>query len=147
MVIILKDKLRDIKEYAKTIFNRFKEDISKKENHKKYISIFAFIILLNILFINIFASNAYYEDTSFSLINAEVGNPNIENKDYVLLIYLEKTKGSSNYYLTNNIPSTGYTYSGYDCENGSQLEYNTSTKTTSVTISQKEICSIYFNLS
>lgn len=130
---------------------KLKENILKEENRKKYLTITGILIIFNFLILNLYISYSYYHgEQSFSLINTKVGDMYLEEYDYVLLVYLENTDTSGNgngkYHLSNNIPSIGYTYSGYKCQNNSSLIYDDSTKTTSVTTDQKELCSVYFDI-
>ena len=139
--------------YKKLIinFNLLKERLFRKENRKKYLTTTGILIILNLLLINIYISfGYYYEEASLSLIRATVGNMYLDKYDYVLLVYLENIdingNGNGKYRLSEEIPSLGYNYSGYKCKNNSVLLYDETTKMTSVTVEQKEVCSIYFDV-
>lgn len=132
-------------------YNSVKRNILRKENRKKYLTTTGILIIGNLLLINIYISFGYYfEEASLSLIKATVGNMYLEEYDYVLLVYLENTdstgNGNGKYHLSDSIPTLGYNYSGYKCQNNSTLVYDEETKTTSVTMEQKEICSVYFDV-
>lgn len=139
------------KSIIKEALNRIKESFQTRDNQKKYILILVILIIINILIINIFFSFAYYEDKAeFPILQVTVGDIYSTKFDYTLLVYIEEVNidgiGSGNYRLTDSIPINGYTYSGYKCRNNSVLTYDDVLKTTSVTIKEKETCSIYFNL-
>jgi len=148
---ILKRKTK--KSYKKLLYyyKKIKENFLKKENRKKYLTTTGILIIINLLLINIYISfGYYYENASLSLIKATVGNMYLEEYDYVLLVYLENMdstgNGNGKYRLGDEIPTLGYNYSGYKCQNNSTLIYDEETKTTSVTIEQKEVCSVYFDV-
>lgn len=136
---------------TKLYYNNLKKNLLKKENRKKYLTITGILIIINLLIINLFVSFAYYyESDSLSIIRSVVGNMYINEYDYVLLVYLEDTDnngdGNGKYHLTDNIPVLGYNYSGYKCVNNSTLIYDEETKETSVTLDQKDVCSVYFDV-
>lgn len=147
----IKEKYNFLKDNYKEIWLRFKENFKNKEFRKKYIVI-GLVLILNVLLINIFFTFAYYEKKdAIPILQATVGDFELNKSDYSLLVYIEDATatgiGSGTYHLTYAIPSYGYTYSGYSCKNNSTLLYDEVTKETTVTITQKESCSIYFNLS
>lgn len=145
---------RKIKKFIKKsnlLLARLKTNLLMPENRKKYLTITGILILINALLLGWYASFGYYhKNTEFSLINARVGNLYLEEYDYVLLVFIEDTdetgEGSGEYHLGDNIPTIGYAYSGYKCENNSILVYDDVTKMTSVTTTQKEVCSVYFDV-
>lgn len=149
---VIKHKLRKFIKKFKKYFGIFKKNLLSHENRKKYLALMGILIIVNLLIlINFYTSSAYYYvENSFSLIRASVGNVYLRDYDYTLLVYLEesddKGNGKGKYYLTDDIPSVGYSYSGYSCVNNSILIYDANTKTTSVTTDQKDVCSIYFNI-
>ena len=144
---IAKEYVEDAKEYLQKFKDKIVLDLKDPKKRKRYI-IGASLAALLILVGNLFTSLAYYNDSIIiPLVQAKVGNLYEKDYDYVLLVYLADAKGDSpTYHLSNNIPSLGYTYSGYKCEHGSTLEYNDEIKMTSVTIKGKEVCSIYFDM-
>ena len=77
-----------------------------------------------------------------------VGDYTISDYDYVLNIYLEDVNayGEKSYYITDEIPTSGYVYDGYTCENDSAFSYDSENKTTIATLNKKDICKIYFKL-
>ena len=105
------------------------------------------ILLLLLIFIDIYLliryySNAYYINSlNTYLVRSKVGI----NYDYILYIYLEDESG--NYSLTPTVPLEGYVYNRYDCKNNSEIIFNEEEKDILVSLSNKDICSIYFNLS
>ena len=146
----IKEKYNYLKDNYKVIWSRFKESLKDKEFRKKYI-VLGLVIILNILLINILFTFAFYEKKDdIPILQATVGDFELAKYDYSLLVYIEDAnalgKGSGTYHLTYGIPSFGYTYSGYSCKNNSNIVYDDVTKETYVTITQKESCSIYFNL-
>ena len=146
-----KRKVLNIKKITKKYFSNIKENLLKKENRKKYLKTTGLLIIINLLLINIFISYAYYRDEdSLSMIKTQVGDLLLYKYDSVIRIFKESIdstgKGSGEYYVTDMIPNMGYNYSGYNCKNNSTLIYDEVTKTTSVTIDQKERCELYFDV-
>lgn len=151
-------KTRHIKRITKKLIRNIKirywevkKWVLKKEHRKLSIGIGVALIIVSILFINIFSSNAYYHnEISVPIIRTRVGDMISNLYDYILFVYLEDADntgyGSGNYHLGETIPLFGYTYSGYNCKNNSTLIYDDVAKSTSVTVEEKEVCSIYFNL-
>lgn len=136
---------------VKTGFLNLRNIWQNPQKRKKYLSILLLLVIVNLLIINILNTYSYYADNiGFPLIHAKVGNLYFEDYDYVLLIYLEnennKGEGSGEYHLVDDIPTYGYNYSGYKCNNNSTIIYNEDTKTTAVNLKNKDICSVYFNL-
>ena len=104
-------------------------------------------LLLCLVLINYYVSYAYYNAVSeYPLIHSIVGNMYLNDTDYVLLIYEEDENNVGNYLMVNDIPNNNYAFKNYECLNNSTLIYNEETKTTSVTITGKELCAIYFDL-
>ncbi len=162
---ILKEKIREIindyvvdgkkmlgliKYKSIHLITKIKEDLNDPSTRKKYIrGLSVFVIFLLLVVIN--SSYGYYGDTaSIPLARAKVGNLYLNDKDYVLLIYLQNTSqnndGSKDYHLSSNIPSIGYEYSGYKCQNDSTLVFNEDSLTASATINKKDTCSVYFDM-
>lgn len=109
------------------------------------------LIIVCLFLLVLYPSFAYYQnDYEFKLIGGVVGDMYANQFDYSLLIYVEEPNslgdGSGTYNLTSEIPSFNYVYSGYKCNNNSTLNYDETTTLASVTINQKEICSLYFDL-
>jgi len=162
----LKEKIKEIiKEYKNDFIKYFKkykdkskrfllnikDNLLKKENRKRYLTTIGILIIFNLLLMSIYVSYGYYyEDTGMPLIHASVGNIYYDTYEYSLLVYLEDTNnsgvGNGKYHLVEEIPTFGYTYTGYKCLNNSTLIYDDETKTTSVTTEQKELCYIYFDI-
>lgn len=147
---VVRKKSKKIYRKSKYYFFKLKEDILRQENRKKYLTTTGILIVINLLIINIYASFGYYYDTdSLSLLRTVVGNMYMDKYDYVLLVYLEDTdstgNGNGKYHLSESVPSIGYNYSGYKCQNDSALVFDKETKIASVNLIQKEICSIYFD--
>ena len=110
------------------------------------------IIIINLLIFKLLPSFAIYQDRfEFSVLGGKIGNKLLNEYDYTLLIYIEdeEADGSSSgkYNLIREIPAFGYVYSGYKCINDSKLEFDEEIKFTTVTLEQKDVCSVYFNLS
>lgn len=148
---IFKKKIRKLYRKIRYYFLLIKDNLLKYENRKKYLTITGVLILFNLLLINFYVSYGYYYGEGvLSLIKGVVGNLYASQYDVVQLIYLENINdtgsGSGNYYLVSDIPTYGYTYSGYKCMNGSSLIYDNSTNEVSVTTDKKEICSLYFDV-
>ncbi len=125
--------------------------IRNTNNKKKYVLIASFLIVLNVLIINLLISYSFYNnEAAIPIVHSKVGDMYTANYDYVLQVFLENTNPNSNdkkYFLANNIPSGGgYRYSGYKCVKGSTLNYDEENKNTSIDLLQKESCSIYFDL-
>ncbi len=142
---------QEMQEYYLVLKEKIKNDLKNPKTRRKYIAITSFLLILNLLIVSIFSSYSYYNNAiSFPLVKAQVGNIFLEDYDYVLFVYLEnaneKGEGSNTYHLADELPVSGYTYSGYKCQNGSTLNFDEQTLTTSVTITEKEFCSIYFDI-
>lgn len=158
----IKDKLSSLKnkfiEFMDTLkrstilaWHKFKINMKDPEKRGKLLSAVFILIVINLFIINIFVTHSYYTDTAgIPFVHAKVGNMFYNNYDYVLLVYLENSDASGNgngeYHLTSSIPQYGYTYSGYRCSNNSVLTYNEDTRLTNVTLKEKDICSVFFNL-
>ena len=138
---ILKEKIEQIKNIFKYV------TIPRlKKIKKRYIALTLSLIIVGILLVNIFSSRAFFNsNASFPIVTSSVGNLYKLNNDYVLLVYIERTAGTKAYDLTNNIPTSGYTYSHYKCENNSTFNYDNATKMTTAQITNKDYCYIYFN--
>ena len=127
--------------------NILKEYIFSAENRKRNLVTLGVFIILNLLIMNLYFSNAYYfVEASYPLIHAKVGNIYSLDYDYVFFIYLQDEIDSSRYNLAGDIPLVGYSYSGYSCNNNSVLIYDDILKTTSVDLDKKDVCSVYFDV-
>lgn len=131
-------------------YRQFKQSLDNPKNRFRYLIMASSFVLL-ILLAGLYTSYGYYYDiASFPLVHAKVGNMYLNDYDYVLLVYLENSgnngNGSGDYHLANNIPTFGYRYSGYKCENDSTLIFDENLLTTSVNLMGKDACSIYFDL-
>ena len=154
LIAINKNLKKIIKKYktkTKEIYIKVKNNFMESKNRKKYLVTTSILIIINLLIINIFISFGYYTDNvQIPLIRAKVGNMNLQEYDYTVLVYLESTdsqgNGNGNYELSGAIPAIGYAYSGYQCDNNSTLIYDADTMTTSVTTDHKERCSVYFDI-
>jgi len=145
----LKKKLLNISNRLKNIYKKIQANLLNYKNRKKYLTMTGILIFFNVLLINTYFSYGYYYiNDSLSLLKAKVGNM-YNSFDYVLLVYKEDVKtsgnGSGKYLITESIPTFGYNYSGYRCQNGSILIFDEETKKASVTPIKKEVCSIYFD--
>ncbi|MBE6156594.1 MAG: hypothetical protein E7161_02495 [Firmicutes bacterium] len=132
-------------------YEKIKDILLKFENRKKNLTIIGILIVVHLFLLNLQVSYGFYQDTaSFSLVNAVVGNLYLDDHDYVLLVYLENPdstgSGSGTYYLADDIPTDGYSYSGYKCHNNSTLIFDDYTMTAIVTVEQTEVCSLYFDI-
>jgi len=150
-IAMIKKRVKKNYKIIKGYFNNFRKNVLKKENQKKYITLATLIVIFSVLIINLFISFGYYHnEESLLLLKGVVGNIYLNEYDYTLLVYLEeidsKGNGNGRYYLTDSIPAFGYNYSGYKCENGSSLIYDEESMATSVSIDQKELCSVYFDI-
>lgn len=161
---ILKKKLleiyNDYMEEASMMWDSFKEKLilakeqiiksfKDPKTQKKYIALTSLLIVITILLVNLYTSFAYYnDDEGYPILHAKVGNMYLNNYDYVLLVYLENADSPDNstYHLANNIPLTGYDYSGYSCQNNSTLLFDEDTRNTQVNLVKKDVCSIFFDL-
>lgn len=137
-----------IYDYLKEKFILIKEYI--KNNKYKSMAIGSGVIAIIVLLLILPSFAIYQNNFEFSFLSNVVGDMYINDTDYTLLVYTEKVgdtgEGSGTYNLVESIPTFGYTYSGYKCKNGSTLIYDDDTKTTSITLNQKEVCFIYFDL-
>ena len=135
--LYLKEKFLIVKEYV-------------KNNKEKSLFIGSGILGIFILLLILPSFAIYQNNFEFSFLANVVGDMYANDNDYTLLIYTEEVgdtgEGSGIYNLVEAIPTFGYAYSGYTCKNGSTLIYDEVTKTTSVTLDQREVCSIYFDL-
>ncbi len=158
---IIKEYTTDIKKYFKYVkgkikhyinvskgyYHNIKNNFKEREKRKKYLTISITSAFVLILILNIFASSAYYRDTdSISLIHALVGDISKNNYDYVLKIFLENAGDDNEYHLVSDIPTFGYSFSGYKCQNNSILNFSNDLKNFSSTLTEKDICSAYFDL-
>jgi len=145
-----KDFIKYKKEYIykfKKYYFTIKRNLLSSKNRKKNLTIIGILIVLNLFVLSLYVSFAYYNEVaSVPLVHASVGNMYSNQYDYVLLVYLEDDYNVKHYHISENIPLYGYTYNSYKCNNNSTLIYDNVTKTTSVTLTQKDICSIYFDL-
>ena len=146
---IIDDYLEDAKEVGRLLKEKYEKDFSNPQLQKKYVTIASILLVITILIANIFTSFAYYYDESegYTLIDATVGRMYIDDYDYTLLIFAESSEAEGVYELTPSIPSIGYTYNGYSCLNNSNLLYSDDNKITKTTLSEKDVCSIYFKVS
>lgn len=131
--------------------NTLKNALFKSDNRKRNLALvggFAVIFILALVSLPSFA--IYQDQFEFPILGGVVGDKYASQFDYTLLIYVEEAnnsgEGSGTYNLTSDIPTLGYTYSGYNCKNDSTLIYDEETKFTSVTLDKKDICSVYFDL-
>lgn len=129
----------------------FKETLLKSENRKRNLTTIGVFLFVYLFLLIISPSYAVYLDRyEFSVLGSKVGDKYSKYYDYTLHVYIEDInnsgEGSGNYNLTSDIPVSGYSYSGYNCKNGSTLIYDESTQNTSVSLDQKDVCSIYFDL-
>lgn len=133
----MKNKLLKIYEYLKNKFEK---------KPKLYIALL--FIFISIIILNFYLSYASFNNIfSMPLVNSKVGNTNLRNYDYILSIYLEDPSSSEKkYFLANKIPSAGYKYSRYECDNNSVLIYDEKNKTTTASLDKKDSCSIYFDI-
>ena len=138
---ILKDFFLDYK----NIWPKIKKSMQNPDNRKRYATIVIFLILLNIFFIRQLSSFGYYYNGAvFPIVSAKIGDMNLNDYDYILLVYLQN--GDGNYRLVDEVPSNIYSYSGYKCSKGSILIFDEDTRETSVDLLGKDSCSIYFDL-
>ena len=129
-----------MKEKMVNIYNKYREVF--KNNRRK--AILVMIAFVSVLIVNIFTSYSYYHDeNAVSIVHSQVGAI-LGDNDIVLLIY---TENGGVYRLTNSIPTEGYTFASYHCANESPLFYDDTTKKTTVITEEKEICSVYFDIS
>lgn len=165
---ILKDYVDEFKKYLKKFKKKLKK-ISKKiiknykkikeyllceKNRKRNLTTIGILIIVNfisLISIMTLSSYAIYKNnTEFSVLGARIGDKYSNKFDYTLLVYIEEVNdsgaGSGTYNLTSDIPTIGYTYSGYKCKNNSTLTYDDSTLMTSVITNQRDVCSMYFDL-
>lgn len=64
--------------------------------------------------------------------------------DISLIIMLEETVNSNTYTIANSIPYYGYKYSYYECDNNSNLTYDSEYHKINVETNNKETCKVYF---
>lgn len=134
--------------YLKNIYYKIKKYLLSSENRRKNLTTILLLIVFH-LFLLITSSNAYYNNVSgIPMLHAVVGDFDIQKYDYVLKIYIQDANNNENksYHLVDNIPNYNYKYSSYNCKNNSLLTYDEINKVTSVSIEEKEVCSIYFDL-
>lgn len=128
----------------------YKEYLLRGENRKQNLTILGSLIVVFLFILVTYPSYAIFKDEyDFSILGSKVGNNYKNEYDYTLLVYIEEVTsgiGNGKYNLSGSIPTFGYVYSGYKCENGSTLIYDEMTKLTSVTTNKRDTCSIYFDL-
>lgn len=66
------------------------------------------------------------------------------SSDITINIMLEDTVDSATYSISKNIPYYGYKYSYYECDNNSDLTYNSTQHKVNFKSSNKDVCKIYF---
>lgn len=64
--------------------------------------------------------------------------------DITATIMLEEIVNSNTYEMSNNIPYYGYKYSHYECENNSELIYDSNNHKINIKTNNKDKCQIYF---
>ncbi len=151
MIDKIREKINYLKENYKIIWINFKNSFKNPQTRRKYI-ILSLIVLINILIIKLFNTFAYYtDDDGIPIIQASVGDFQFNDRDYILLVYLEDANASGNgigtYHLSFGVPSIGYKYKSYNCKNNSKLEFNENTREVTATLKERDVCSIYFDLS
>lgn len=147
MITKVESLFKKIINNIKKSYNVIVEYLLAARNRKQNLTIIALLIVMNVFLLNSFYSYAYYNDySSFVLVHSKVGNVKIKDADYSLQIFLENQNDKGSYSLGESIPYIGYTYSGYNCDNEGTLVYDEALKTTRATITNKNACSIYFDL-
>lgn len=131
--------------------NTFKDSLLNSDNRRRNLIVIGSSIVICLLFLASLPSFAIYQNQfEFSVLGGVVGDKYANQFDYTLLIYIEETNdsgsGSGRYNLTSDVPTLGYTYSGYKCRNDSTLVFDEETQFTSVTLDKKDVCSVYFDL-
>ena len=149
LIETIDDYVEDAKEVGRLLKEKYQNDINNPRIRKKYVTIASILLVITILIANIFTSLAYYseDEEGAILIQAKVGRMYIDDYDYTLLVFLEDEEEKGFFKLADSIPSIGYTYNGYSCLNNSTLLYDEGNKITRTTITEKDVCSIYFRLS
>ncbi len=144
MIKKIKDWYNYLKNNYKQIGNTFKNNLKDPQYRQKYIILFLIISISALLINLLFTFAYYYDDDSFPLIQAKVGD--FRDKDYILLVYIEDDSNNGQYHLTYSVPTNGYTYKSYNCKNNSTLVFNDVTKEVTATLKVRDTCSIYFDL-
>ena len=137
----MKNKLKN---YYSYIVDKVLNTPNKRRNAMIGITLSIVLFLIS----NIFLSNAFFfVSDSIKMITAVVGDYTLDDYDYVLNIYLEdiNLSGEKKYLLTDAIPDNGYVYNSYTCKNNSQLEYNSDKNNIVTTLTEKDVCKVYFN--
>jgi len=140
-----------INTFFHNLSNIFENVFLKSEYRKRNLLVVGFLIIFGCFLLILMPSFAFYQNKyEFDLLSGVVGDMYASKFDYSLLIYVEETnelgEGSGRYNLTSEIPTFGFSYSGYKCNNNSVLTYDETSLNTSVTLNQKDICSVYFDL-
>ena len=149
--ILGKKLIPKINKFCLKLSNIFENIFLKSKYRRRNLLVTGSLIIVCLFLLVLYPSFAFYQNNyEFDLIGGVVGDMYANQFDYSLLIYIEETnslgEGTGTYKLTSEIPTFNYVYSGFKCNNNSTLKYDETTAFTSVTLNQKDICSIYFDL-
>jgi len=134
-----------IKTSNNNYFNKILLFLKSKNNRAQKLAMLFIVVI--ILIINIYPSLAIYNDNFyFHMIGTRVGNKENYQYDLSFLIYLEEAnKDNYTYALSDEIPTSGYVYSKYNCQNNSNIVYDENNKEFTLESLKKDTCSVYFN--
>ena len=141
-----------IKEKLEKFVNITKDYIFNSRYRRRNLIATLILLIVNVICLITFNSTLaiFKNDFEYSIFGGVIGNRLSNDTDYSLLVYIEGTNelGEANqvYRLAEKIPEKGYTYTRYECLNDSVLVYNEESLSTSVSLSQKDVCSVYFDL-
>lgn len=148
---VIKKIITCVKNFNIKLRNVVENILLTSKYRKRNLIITGALIVVCLFLLILYPSFAYYSNIyEFNIFSGVVGDMYANKFDYSLLIYVEDInsfgEGTGSYHLTSDIPTYNYSYSGYKCNNNSILTYDTNTTLTSVTLNQKDICSVYFDV-
>lgn len=77
--------------------------------------------------------------------NCNIYFDSLNESDLSAIIMIEDNIDSDNYIQNDYIPSYGYKYSHYECDNNSTIEYDNNYHKIKVITMNKDYCKVYFN--
>ena len=121
--------------------------IINKDNYKKLLAIDLSLIVICLFLLVTYFSFAYYNnDLSIRFLNAKVGNFLTNNSDLSIVIYVQNASGTNKYRIASDVPELGYSFKEVSCKNDSIINYDDVTKQITVSVNQKDECSLFFDI-
>lgn len=134
-----------MRKYLNKIRLLYEKIINDRKKRKVFIITTVAVVIILVVLISP-SYSIFQETTDFNVIKGKIGNFN--KYDYSLKVYIESIglngDGLGTYRLVSDIPDEGYQYNGYSCENNGTLVYDASSRNTSITLTEKDYCKIYF---